>query len=472
MQGRNVDPARATASSRSNAPSICWRPSAAGGELGRHRARERTGLVPSTAHRLLHTLTKRGYVTQSTESGRYLLGYKVVEVASGLEHRLAAPAGGRPAAPGGHPAGDGETVNLVVLDADRVVYVDQVEGSRNVRMFTTVGTSVLVAHDRLRQGDHGDGPPEAVAALYGDREPLERLTTRTLVTIEALEDDFTRIRRRGYALNNEEHEEGVGCVAARCSTTPAARARRSACPARPRASCTRDTSELGALLIEHAGLVSEALGHRAVAGRRRAPHVARADELERAAQVRGQHGARAPGRRRGSRRSSPGARRGSRRSAGVAQQRGDDHPPLAVAQRVVEPGDDRVAGGGDEDRVELAVDGDEAVGVAGRGVLLLGAIASPSRRPRRARPVGQHLVEREPLDQHARLHHGLDLADRHGHDERAALRIEPQQALALQPQERLAHGVRLIPSASATSPSVIRSPPANVESSTRPFVKA
>src|SRR5919106_2689184 len=59
-----------------------------GGELGVTELASRTGLVPSTARRLLTTLSRRGYVTQSSASGRYLLGYKIVEVASGLEHRL------------------------------------------------------------------------------------------------------------------------------------------------------------------------------------------------------------------------------------------------------------------------------------------------------------------------------------------------------------------------------------------------
>ena len=89
----------------------------AGGELGVTELANRTGLVPSTAHRLLHTLTKRGYVTQSPETGRYLLGYKVVEVASGLEHRrerLRAVA--RPHLESIQRA-TGETVNLVVLDS-------------------------------------------------------------------------------------------------------------------------------------------------------------------------------------------------------------------------------------------------------------------------------------------------------------------------------------------------------------------
>ena len=184
-----------------------------GGELGVTELANRTGLVPSTAHRLLHTLAKRGYVSQSSESGRYLLGYKVVEVASGLEHRLERlRVVARPHLEGIQRE-TGETVNLVVLDADRVVYVDQVEGSRQVRMFTTVGTSVPAHTTGSGKAILANGPSEAFEALYGDREPLQKLTEHTLTTLDALEDDFARIRRRGYALDEEEHEEGVGCVA-------------------------------------------------------------------------------------------------------------------------------------------------------------------------------------------------------------------------------------------------------------------
>lgn len=235
---------------------------AAGGELGVTELANRTGLVPSTAHRLLHTLTKRGYVTQSPETGRYLLGYKIVEVASGLEHRrerLRAVA--RPHLEGIQRA-TGETVNLVVLEADRVVYIDQVEGSRNVRMFTTVGTSVPAHTTGSGKAIMALGPPDLPAALYGDRE-LERLTNRTLTTLAALEDDFKRIRRRGYALDNEEHEEGVGCVAAPVfdhTGRPCAAISVSGPTARI---LHEHSSSLGALLIERAGMVSEALGHRA-----------------------------------------------------------------------------------------------------------------------------------------------------------------------------------------------------------------
>jgi DNA-binding IclR family transcriptional regulator len=232
---------------------------ALGGELGVTELANRTGLVPSTAHRLLHTLTKRGYVTQS-DSGRYLLGYKVVEVASGLEHRLERlRVVARPHLEGIQRA-TGETVNLVVLDADRVVYVDQVEGSRQVRMFTTVGTTVPAHSTGSGKAIMANGPREVVEALYEDREPLDKLTDQTLTTLEALEQDFARIRRRGYALDNEEHEEGVGCVAVAVfdhTGRPSAAISVSGPSARILGA---NAGRLGELLVEHAAQVSEALG--------------------------------------------------------------------------------------------------------------------------------------------------------------------------------------------------------------------
>jgi DNA-binding IclR family transcriptional regulator len=238
---------------------------ASGGELGVTELAARTGLVPSTAHRLLATLTKRGYVAQSSLTGRYLLGYKIVEVANGLEHRLSRlRSGTRPHLEQIQQA-TGETTNLVILDGDRVVYVDQVEGSRSVRMFTVVGTAALAHTTASGKAIMAYGPPDVVTALYAGREPLERLTPRTLVTLEALEDDFARIRRRGYAVDNEEHEEGVGCVAAPLfdhTGQPCAAISVSGPSARL---LHADTAELAGLLIEHAAQISGALGHRRAA---------------------------------------------------------------------------------------------------------------------------------------------------------------------------------------------------------------
>jgi DNA-binding IclR family transcriptional regulator len=221
--------------------------------------------VPSTAYRLLHTLTKRGYVSQSPETGRYLLGYKVVEVASGLEHRrerLRAVA--RPHLEGIQRT-TGETVNLVVLDADRVIYVDQAEGTRRVRMFTAVGTAALAHTTGSGKAILAHRPRGSAADLYAGREPLDRLTPSTLVTVAELEEDFARIRARGYALDSEEHEVGVGCVATVVfdhAGEPVAAISVSGPTARI---LHGDREALGALLVRHAAEISAELGHAAAA---------------------------------------------------------------------------------------------------------------------------------------------------------------------------------------------------------------
>ena len=238
---------------------------AGGGELGVTELAGRTGLVPSTVHRLLATLAKRGYVAQSADSGRYRLGFKVAEIAGGLEQGLARlRAVARPHLERVSDA-TGETANLVVLDANRVVYVDQVEGTRRVRMFTAVGTAALAHTTGSGKAIMAYGAPGALTALYGGREPLERLTPSTLVTIGALEEDFARIRARGYALDAEEHELGVGCIA----TPVFDHTGRPVAAISVSGPTTRilhgDTSELGALLGRHAAEASAALGHAAAA---------------------------------------------------------------------------------------------------------------------------------------------------------------------------------------------------------------
>ena len=234
---------------------------AKGEEVGVTELANLTGLVPSTAHRLLATLTKRGYVSQSTDSSRYALGYKVVEVANGLEHSLSRLRGlTRPHLESLQQA-TGETTNLVVLDSDRVIYVDQVEGTRSVRMFTIVGASAMAHTTASGKAIMAFADPGTVEALYAGKT-LERLTPRTLTTVDELQEDLERIARRGYAIDNEEHEEGVSCVAA-----PVFDRKQRPCGAisisAPTARVVHgDTAELAGLLREHAAEISSALGNR------------------------------------------------------------------------------------------------------------------------------------------------------------------------------------------------------------------
>ena len=225
-----------------------------------------TGLVPSTAHRLLGTLVARGYAAQSPTTGRYLIGYKLLELTSGAAgppRRACAP---RPAP---HLEAiqreTGETTNLVVLEGRDVVYVEAVSGTRSVRLFTEVGRAIPAHTSGAGKALLAWRDPADVAALLGGA-PLAPSTPHTLTTLRALQEDLVRIRRRGYATDNEEHELGVACVATpvldharRC------RSRRSASPARPRASCTRRRPTSRACCASTPKEVSAALGVRRVA---------------------------------------------------------------------------------------------------------------------------------------------------------------------------------------------------------------
>ncbi len=239
----------------------------AGDDVGVSELAARTGLVVSTAHRLLAGLADRGYVRQAAARGRYTLGFKVLELAGGVQARTAAlRAVARPHLEDIRQASS-ETTNLVILDRDRVVYVDQVPGLHNVRMFTQVGSSALAHTTAVGKAILACRSAEEISQLYPpEREPLERLTPRTQTTLASLRTDFARIRRRGYAIDNEEHEDGVTCVGAAVFGGDVAFAAISISAPTTRI-VHADTGGLGRMLSLHAAELSAALSDGTVAKR-------------------------------------------------------------------------------------------------------------------------------------------------------------------------------------------------------------
>ena len=105
-----------------------------------------------------------------------------------------------------------ETMHLAVLRGHEVCYYDKVEGGRNVRMgsligslapvyCTGVGKAILAFLPRSRQN-------EILAGLR-----LERFTRTTLTAPKMIREELKKIVQRGYAVDNCEHEPGVFCIA-------------------------------------------------------------------------------------------------------------------------------------------------------------------------------------------------------------------------------------------------------------------
>ncbi len=174
-------------------------------------ARE-VGLNVSTVHRLLHTLMGRGFVQQEAESGRYRLGLKIFELGTAALSALDVRQMGRPLLEEIVRTCN-ESANLVVLDQDEVVYVDQVESSRQVKMIAKIGGRAPVYCTGAGKAILAHLPPADRDRLL-EHVTLQRRTARTIVDPEDLRRELAGIARRGYSLDLEEMEEGVRCVAA------------------------------------------------------------------------------------------------------------------------------------------------------------------------------------------------------------------------------------------------------------------
>lgn len=180
------------------------------GATGISELAQLVGLHVSTVHRLLATLVDRGYVRQDPESSRYHLGSRIFMLASAADLHLDLRLVARPYLERLMRT-SGETANLVTTSDHEVVYLDQVASMHLVKMFTAPGMraplyctgtgKLLLAHK-----------PHAVleSVLNG---PLKRFTPKTIVSRAVLEAELATIRKNGFAVDDEEMEEGVRCLA-------------------------------------------------------------------------------------------------------------------------------------------------------------------------------------------------------------------------------------------------------------------
>ena len=100
-----------------------------------------------------------------------------------------------------------------MLDGDQVVYVGQVMASQNsMRMFTEVGRRVMPHATAVGKAIMSQMDPAQVRALLS-RTGMQSRTPYTITAPEALASELERTRNRGYALDEEEQELGVRCVA-------------------------------------------------------------------------------------------------------------------------------------------------------------------------------------------------------------------------------------------------------------------
>ena len=174
-----------------------------------------TSLPQPTVHRILRTLTTLGYVRQE-ESRRYALGANLIA----LGDRASQPLGAwvRPQL-AELVAATSETANMAILDSTQVTYIAQVPSTQSMRMFTEVGRRASVHATAVGKAILSTLDDESVEGIVR-RAGMARQTQYTLGTIKDLLDELSQIRSSGYAMDNEEQEIGVRCVAVPVAGAP------------------------------------------------------------------------------------------------------------------------------------------------------------------------------------------------------------------------------------------------------------
>ncbi|MDH5518675.1 MAG: IclR family transcriptional regulator [Gammaproteobacteria bacterium] len=168
-----------------------------------------SGLHPSTTFRILAALMEAGFVDKDS-GGHYRLGNKLVRLASkvrrGVDLREQALSIMEALCDA-----IGETVNLTVREGDEVIYIERVTPKRMMRVEQVIGSRAplhVTAVGKLMLAELG----EHFIHAYTGRTGLKAYTPHTISTEADLINVARQVHSHGFAYDNEEAEEGVGCI--------------------------------------------------------------------------------------------------------------------------------------------------------------------------------------------------------------------------------------------------------------------
>jgi DNA-binding IclR family transcriptional regulator len=172
----------------------------------------KSGLHPSTAHRILTALV-RDRMVERVDQGSYRLGMRLLELGNLVKSRISVREHALPLMRELHGQ-IGEAVNLSVRRDDEIVYIERTSSGRSLmRVVNIIGARAplhITAVGKLFLLEDG----VAGVRSYAERTGLPAFTKNTIHALPALERELDRVRRQGHALDNEEAELGVRCIGA------------------------------------------------------------------------------------------------------------------------------------------------------------------------------------------------------------------------------------------------------------------
>jgi IclR family transcriptional regulator, KDG regulon repressor len=180
-------------------------------ELGISELSKRLGVAKSTVHRLASALLDEGLLEQNPENNRYRLGVALFGLGTLVRRRMEVVAEAKTFLTDLR-AQTGENVRLAILNGTNVVYVNDFEGPHPVRLRSSIGLSkpayCTAEGIVLLTGQ----PRETIDAMLAGEIVVP--TPRAANDATAIRARIDEARRLGYAVDDEESENGMTCVAA------------------------------------------------------------------------------------------------------------------------------------------------------------------------------------------------------------------------------------------------------------------
>ncbi len=166
---------------------------------------ERMKMDKASVSRMVQTLVKYGYVEKAPDGRRYQLGVMIVSLSRSVIDRMPLRDTAKPYL-NEMVERSGECAHLAIFANGQVLYIDQVESPATLRVNADVGHlaplhCTALGKALLAFGDH-DVP-----------EKLDSLTDHSITSALQLERELEKTRNQGYALDDEEYDYGVRCIA-------------------------------------------------------------------------------------------------------------------------------------------------------------------------------------------------------------------------------------------------------------------
>ena len=166
----------------------------------------------ATVFRMLNTLEALGYVQKNPKTEQYGLTLKFLTISSaGLSHYNIK----QQLAPILHKLSEefGETVHLVERSENSVIYIDKYESEKNsVRMVSHIGMKQNITTTAVGKALLATDPEKDIRLIWDKTEHTAK-TPYTITNYRDFLTELNEIRKKGYAVDNEENELGVRCVA-------------------------------------------------------------------------------------------------------------------------------------------------------------------------------------------------------------------------------------------------------------------